>query len=375
MKLSVKTILIAPDSYKGCLSSRRVGEAMEKGIKSACAGIETIKLSASDGGDGFCECMRLIYGGDLIEREVTYPDFSVGKSHFLFNRDSSIAFIELAAASGITLVKKDKRDPLKATTLGTGELISAALLLGAKRIVVGLGGSATTDCGTGILHALGYRFFDSNGDELAPCGASLERISSFDSSRAVDFSGVEFIAACDVNNPLYGKNGAAYVFAPQKGADAAAVERLDKGLKNAADVMRLRPDQPGAGAAGGCGAAMLSVLNAKLVSGAELFVDSNAFSDSLDKCECIFTGEGRTDSQTVCGKLISAIANKAKRCGKPVFVISGAVNDYRPLYDSGVTACFSVASRPMSIRDSFAHAETLIAETAENLTRAIISAR
>ncbi|MBP5155147.1 MAG: glycerate kinase [Clostridia bacterium] len=367
--MSDKTILVAPDSYKGCLSSEDVGKAMERGIKRACKDTDVIRFSASDGGEGFCECMRGIFGGRMISREVTFPDSSRGTASYLYCAETRSAYVELAAASGLTLTDPRKRDVLTATTLGTGELIKDAVLRGAEHVTVGLGGSATNDCGMGILHALGCRFYDVNGLELFPCGASLIKTKSADLVALKEYKNIRFTAACDVVNPLCGKNGAAYVFAPQKGADEAAVISLDKGMLNFAELTGIEIASSGAGAAGGCGGALISLLGAEYVGGAKLLTGSHAFSLALERCSAVFTGEGKTDSQTACGKLVAVIAEIAAARGKPVYVISGAVEDGVNLRDKGVSGCFPVTPRDMDIEEAYRRAEELVADTAENVMR------
>jgi len=366
--MSVLTVLVAPDSYKGCLSSEDVGKAMERGIKRARKNARVIRFTASDGGEGFCECMRGIYGGRMISREVTFPDSSRGSASYLYCDETRSAYVELAAASGLTLVDPAKRDVLSATTLGTGELIKDAVSRGAEHVTVGLGGSATNDCGMGILHALGCRFYDKEGLELFPCGASLIKTKSADLDALKEYKNIRFTAACDVVNPLCGENGAAYVFSPQKGADEAAVILLDKGLQSFAEVTGIETNASGAGAAGGCGGALISLFGAEYVGGAGLLAESPAFSCALDECCAVFTGEGKTDIQTACGKLVSVVSEKASARGKPVFVISGAVDESVNLRDSGVAGCFPVTPHDMDIEEAFRRAEELIADTAEKVT-------
>ena len=368
-----KTVLVVPDSYKGCLTSRQAGEAMARGIERAGKGIKAVRFTASDGGEGFCDCMRELFGGELVSREVTYPDRSRGVASYLWCEESKTAYIELAAASGLTLVPPEARDPLKTTTIGTGELIADAAARGAKKIIVGLGGSATNDCGAGILYALGCRFYGAQCDEIFPCGGSLAIIKSADLSALDNYRGIEFTAACDVTNPLCGTNGAAYVFAPQKGARAEDLTLLDAGAESFAKFAGINKDLPGSGAAGGCGGTLLSLFDASFISGAELLAGSQPFVSALKNCRAVFTGEGRTDSQTARGKLASVIAAKAKEYGKPVIIVSGALEDCRELYALGVTACFSIAPRPMDLSEAFAEAEANITCTTENAARIIFA--
>ena len=320
-------ILRAPDSYKGCLTSREVCAAMEAGIKKANNEINVMQFPSSDGGEGFCDCMRKIFGGEIIKREVAYPLGNRGTAEFVYNRESKTAYIELASASGLTLVPKDKRNILEASTLGTGELILEAIKLGASEITVGLGGSATNDCGMGLLYALGMRFLDSAGFELKPCARSLSRVSYVVRDKMPDLSGIKFVAACDVKNTLCGENGAAQVFSRQKGATESQVAFLDEACMHFAKAVGIDPELQGAGAAGGVGAAMLSVLKADYISGASLLVDSTPFKNALERADLLITGEGNTDSQTACGKLVSVVLEAAKARGIPAVVLSGGLSE------------------------------------------------
>ncbi len=370
--LDLRKILISPDSYKDCLSSDRVSDAMEKGVHRADVSIKTIKIPASDGGEGFCACMKNIYGGSYVRLAVTYPDRSEGIAEYVISIDGESAFIELASASGLMLVPQDRRDPLYTTSLGTGEIIKDAVLKGAKKIFVGLGGSATNDCGMGILSALGYRFYDKSENELFPCGSSLIDVAKIDNSRALNLDSVEIIAACDVKNPLCGKNGAAYVFAPQKGADTGSVDLLEKGALNFASACGINKDLPGSGAAGGCGAALLSLLGAKFVSGAELLTGSEKFLSALRECDLVITGEGKTDLQTLNGKLVYAVSSAAKRYGKPVAVVSGAVSDLKSL--SGLAdVILRVSPEVIELEQAIADAENNIIIAVEKLIKELMN--
>ena len=282
-------VLLAPDSYKGCLSSKEVCAAMSEGIKKISDNIDVLQFPSSDGGEGFCDCMRNIFGGEVIEREVTYPLGNKGKASFVYLAETKTAYIEMASASGLMLVPKENRNVFRSTTKGTGELIKAAVELGAKTVILGLGGSATNDCGIGLLHALGMRFLDSAGFELKPVAASLGKVQYVVKQSFIDLDGVKFIAACDVKNTLCGKNGASYVFARQKGANEEEIELLDNYLMHFAKILNIDPELPGSGAAGGVGAAVLSVLGGEYVSGASLLVKSERFIDELKNADLLIT--------------------------------------------------------------------------------------
>lgn len=363
-------ILLAPDSYKGCLTSQEVCDAIEKGIKKANNNAKVMQFPSSDGGEGFCDCMRRLFGGEIIKREVTYPLGDKGYAEFVFVDETKTAYIELASASGLPLVPKEKRDVLKASTVGTGELIKAALQLGASTIYVGLGGSATNDCGMGLLYALGMRFLDSAGFELKPCGKSLARVSYVVKSNMPDLSDVKFIAACDVKNTLCGENGAAQVFSRQKGATDEQVAFLDKAALHFARVIGIDPELLGAGAAGGVGGAMLSVLGAEYISGASLLVNSEQFKRALASSDLLITGEGNTDSQTACGKLVSVVLESAKQNGVPAVVLSGGLSDgYETLRKNGASMFCSLLESGHELDYCIEHAYELIIDTTERMMK------
>lgn len=336
-------ILLAPDSFKGCLTSVEVCHALNEGIKKYSNRINVMQFPSSDGGEGFCDSMRNIYGGKLIEREVKFPLGNLGTAHFVFDEDKNTAFIELAEASGLSRVPEDKRNILVSSTFGTGELIKAAIDLGANKVYIGLGGSATNDCGIGMLAALGMRFLDKECNPLIPVAKSLPLVASVDKSEMPDLSNVEFIAACDVKNPLCGKNGAAEVFSRQKGATDAEVAFLDEAARSFAGVMGIDPELSGSGAAGGVGAAVLSVLGGRYVSGASLLVDSAEFQKALSASDILITGEGNTDAQTAFGKLVGVIVDEATKKRVRAFIISGGLSQgFETMFSLGAEMVFSL---------------------------------
>ncbi len=340
----MKNVLIAPDSFKGCLSSSEVCSAIFIGAKAVDENINVMQFPSSDGGEGFCFCMKNIFGGDIIQIEVTYPLGNRGKAEFVFNKDSSTAYLELASASGLSLVDKEKRNIMNSSTYGFGELIREAVSLGAKNIVMGLGGSATNDCGIGLLSAMGIKFFNKVGNELKAIPSSIFDIAFFDKTEMIDLSGIKLIAACDVKNPLCGENGAARIFASQKGANESEIEWLDNASKALASAVGIDPFQSGFGAAGGVGFALMSFLNAEYISGAKLLTESKAFTDGLTKADLVITGEGNTDRQTSFGKLPAIVSQKAKTFGVPCILISGGLSEgFEEMYNCGVTKCYSLS--------------------------------
>lgn len=337
-------ILIAPDSFKGSLTSQQVCDAISSGAITAEPNVNIKQIPSSDGGEGFCSSMKAIFGGDWHSREVTFPLGEKNSASFVYNLPSKTAYIEFAAASGLCLVEKDKRDVMQSTTYGVGELIRYSVEIGAKEIVVGLGGSATNDGGLGILSALGMRFFDKNGCELPPVAKSLAAISSFDASSVIDLSGIHIVAACDVNNPLCGEFGASRVYAKQKGANDEEIQFLDQALLSYSKILGIDPNVNGSGAAGGAGAALISVLGADYVSGAQLVTRSKVFREALLWADFVITGEGNTDVQTSYGKLVGEVALAAKDMGVPVIVLSGGISEgYEVLRSMGVSEFYSLS--------------------------------
>lgn len=318
-------ILIVPDSFKGTLTAQQVcdiiGQAFEDTIKDA----KITKLPAADGGEGLCACLHKINGGEIISADVcgVFGE-KITAEYLMLNNKTAV--IEMAVCSGLPLAGKNK-NPEKATTFGVGELINHAVSNGAKRILLGLGGSATNDCGTGMAAALGFEFYDKSGNSFVPVGGTLADISKITvPENPID---IPIIAACDVENPLYGENGAAYVFAPQKGADTEMVKRLDEGLRHTAFVISKDleievSDVKGSGAAGGMGAGAVAFLKAELKKGVDILLDIADFNKKAEKSDLIITGEGRLDFQSVNGKVISGVALRSKKYGKKVIAICGS---------------------------------------------------
>ena len=326
-------IIIAPDSYKGNMSSPEVCTAIEEGILRAEKDAKIIKIPLADGGEGTAKAVTQAAGGNFVSIEVTGP---LGKKHtaeFGLINNGSTAVLDMASASGIDLLDRKDLNPLKATSRGTGELIKAALDTGAKELIIGIGGSATNDGGIGMLSALGFRILDVNNKDVGDGGQALAKIASFDPSGADErLKNVSITVACDVTNPLLGERGATAIFGPQKGADPGMVKLLDAGLAKLAEAWikaELAKDleQPGDGAAGGVGAAMRVCMNAKMESGALLVMRHAGFFKHLNDAVLVITGEGRTDGQTISlGKLCSVVAGEARKAGVPTALLSGALS-------------------------------------------------
>ena len=333
----------------------------------------------ADGGEGTVEA--LVYGtrGQIIATEVTGPLGEKVTAKWGILGDKVSAVVEMAAASGITLVPPEKLNPLVATTYGTGELIQAALNAGCRRLIIGIGGSATNDGGAGMVQALGARLLDEKGKELPWGGAALAKLSRIDISRLDSrLAECEVITACDVTNPLCGEQGASRVYGPQKGATKEMCQQLDEALANYAEVIKRDlgldvMDMPGAGAAGGLGAGLVTFLKASIIPGIEIVSEMVGLTDCLKEASLVFTGEGRIDTQTLFGKTVAGVGAKAKAFHIPVVAIAGEVaGDYKELYQRGIDVALSIAPGPISLKKSMANAEKLIADAAERALRLIL---
>ena len=371
-------VVIAPDSYKGCLSALEVAKAMERGVLSVFPSAEVRKIPIADGGEGTVAALVTATNGQLRQTEVTDPLGNKIIAHWGVLGDGRTAVIEMAAASGLPLVPKEKRDPRVTTTYGTGELIKAALADGLAKIIIGIGGSATNDGGTGMARALGVRFLDAAGQEVAAGGGSLAEICQIDTT-GLDprLKNTEIVVACDVDNPLCGTRGASAVFGPQKGATPEMVQQLDAGLAKYASCARQATgrdvaEKAGAGAAGGLGAGLMFFTPAQLKPGVEIVLDAVGFSDIVRDADFVITGEGRTDFQTAFGKAPVGVAKVAKTHGAPVFCISGGLGDgAEDVLAQGIDALMSICDRPLSLEECMAAGAQLIEPAAARLCRIV----
>ena len=326
-----RKIVVASDSFKGSLTSLEVAQSVEKAFKEVYPSCEVIKVNVADGGEGPMDALQQTLGGRKVSMSVSDPLGRPVQASYVILDDGVTAVLEMSAASGLPLLSPEERNPSKTSTLGTGELICDALSQGCRRFLVGIGGSATNDAGMGMLHALGYRFLDASGQELSPVGGSMIDVASIDiSSRNSYLDEAEFIVACDVKAPLFGPDGAAYVFAPQKGADQQMVEALDQGLRHFASVSADETghdysSMEGSGAAGGLGYAFRQFLGARLERGVEMVLDAIHFDQIIQGADLVVTGEGRVDSQTLTGKTPFGVAQHARRQDIPVVAIGGSV--------------------------------------------------
>ena len=349
-------IMLAPDSFKGSLGAAEAAESMEKGIRKVLPGAEIVKIPLSDGGEGLVETLVRATGGEFLYKRVTGPLGEPVEACWgiLGGRDTAV--IEMASASGLSLVPEDQRCPLHTTTYGTGELIKEALGRACKRIILGIGGSATNDGGAGMAQALGAKLTDESGAELPFGGAALCGLAGIDvSSLDARIKGVDVQVACDVDNPLTGPRGASMVYGPQKGGSPETLRRLDSCLSRYAFIVSrdLGVDVehvPGSGAAGGLGAGCLAFLNARLESGIELVIDAVGLEKELATCDLVITGEGKLDSQSIHGKVPIGVARLGKKHQVPVIILAGSVEEgLEYLYEEGVTAYFSIINAPLSV--------------------------
>ena len=357
----MKRITIATDSFKGSLSSKDVADAFEAGFCSRLPDCQVQKISIADGGEGTVEALVETLDGEYIEVAVSDPLGRTITARYGVVDGGTTAVMEMSAASGLPLIAPEERNPLLTSTYGTGEMIAHALDRGCRKFLIGIGGSATNDGGTGMLRALGFRFMDNSGKELKGGGEIMEYIHTIDSSAArADLSEAEFIVACDVTNPLYGPEGAAYVFAPQKGADAAMVERLDNGLRIYAEAIEryngIKVNSvAGAGAAGGLGGGFKALLGARLERGIDMVLDAIQFDSIIAGSDLIVTGEGRLDHQTTMGKAPSGVLRRASAQGIPTIAIGGAVVACKELEECGFIATLPIVAGPISLEEAIRH--------------------
>lgn len=371
----MKKIILAPDSFKGTMSSQKICEIMEKVVKLHFNNATILKIPVADGGEGTVDCFLNASGGKIIEIPVKGPIFNSIHSFYGILADGKTAVIEMAAAAGLPLAGHEM-DPAITTTYGVGQLIKHAIDTGCKKIILGLGGSCTNDGGAGMAAALGIRFLDQYGREFIPTGGTLNEITRIDISqkhKGIDHCVFEVI--CDVNNPLFGKDGAAYVFAPQKGANPDMVHVLDKNLMYFSELlirdMGLDISMvPGAGAAGGLGAGAMAFLGAELKPGIEIILNALDFDTLLNKTDFIITGEGRIDNQSLRGKVILGIARRAKPKKIPVFAIAGDIDEgIEDIYQQGITAILSTNRAAIPFHESRKRCENDLALTVDTLMR------
>lgn len=368
--------VLAPDSFKESMTGKEAAEAMERGIKRVVPNAECIKVPMADGGEGTVQSLVDATNGEFYEALVTGPDGNPTKAIYGILGDKETAVIEMASASGIHLIAREKRNPLNTTTYGTGELIKAALDKGVRNILIGIGGSATNDGGAGMVQALGVKLLTEQGDEIGFGGGALSQLHIIDLS-GLDkrLQNIKVEVACDVKNPLIGKTGASYVFGPQKGATPQMVEVLDRNLEHYANIIKEQLGRSiayveGAGAAGGLGGGLLAFLAAELKRGIDLVVKYTDLKNKMKGADYVFTGEGSIDGQTLFGKTPMGVAITAKELSIPVIVLAGRVGTgCETLYEHGITAILGIVSEATSLEEALKRGPENLERTAENVVR------
>jgi len=367
-------IVIAPDSFKECLSSTRVADCISKGIQRVFPEAEIVCIPMSDGGEGTVEALVKATCGKIIHADSVDALNRPIHSFYGILGDGKTAVIEMAAASGIELLKTEERNPLITSTFGTGLLIKAALEKGYNNIIIGIGGSATNDGGAGMAQAFGFGLFDVNGIEIGPGGGSLNRLTTIDQSNVNPLlRNAKITIASDVKNPLLGTSGATNIYGSQKGATSEMLEILEKNMAHFAQVLLQAfgidySNIPGVGAAGGLGVGLMAFCHAEMDSGFGIIRKYTQLEEQISMANLVFTGEGKVDSQTLQGKMVGGIAEIGKKYKIPVIVLAGDISKMpEEIYQLGVTSVFSISKRQISLEESKARAAELIADTAERI--------
>ncbi|MGV0005913.1 MAG: glycerate kinase [Candidatus Porifericomitaceae bacterium WSBS_2022_MAG_OTU9] len=377
-------IVIAPDSFKGNLSAVEVARAIERGIKRVLPKARCLLLPVADGGEGTVRALSAATDGKLVAKKVYGPLGHSVRAAYAISGDGSLAVLEMAAASGLPLLADHERNALQASTYGTGQLMAAAMRRGVKRIIIGIGGSATCDGGVGMAQALGIRFLDKDGRclEKHMGGGDLGSIAAIDMGAVGrELRRVRVDVACDVDNPLCGRQGAAAVFAPQKGASPSEVKLLDKNLAHLAKIMKRDlgcdvASLPGSGAAGGLGAGLMAFVGGRLQSGVGLVLDAVRLKQSLRGASLVFTGEGRIDSQTLHGKAPAGVAKLARQCKVPVIALGGGLDpSAKGLFAAGVDGLAAAVCSVQSLDEALANAKGNVTDAAERAMRLVLIGR
>ncbi len=373
-------IVVAPNALKGSLGAQAAARAMSAGVHLAAPAAEIVAVPVADGGDGLLEVLEAGEGLQRIPCSITGPLGDPLAADLLYATGRHLAVIEMATAAGLALLPSSGLDPMQATTFGVGELLRLALDHGARHIILGIGGSATSDGGTGLARALGARFLDAHGNELPGNAAALSRIERIDLAQLDPrLAQTRIDVICDVDNPLLGEHGAARVFAPQKGANPAQVAAIEAGLNNLADRVEQQLGRDvrtlrGGGAAGGLGAGLVAFLQAGLRPGAELVLELTGFEAALAGTCLVLTAEGRLDSQTAHGKAPAAVARLAQRHGIPCIAIAGSLGtELAPLQAAGISACFSLCPGPLALAAAMQQAAPLLTRACEQVVRCFLA--
>ncbi|PSF07019.1 glycerate kinase [Marinobacter halophilus] len=372
-------VVIAPDSFKECLPAEQVASAIARGWRRGAPDDNIVEVPLADGGEGTTVALTEARHGQLHAVTVSGPLGDTVTAHYGLVDDNRLAIVEVAEGSGLHCVPAKARDALNASSYGTGELMLAALAHGPDTLVMGLGGSATTDGGAGILQALGARLLDSQGKDIPPGGAGLAQLASMDLKPALDRLGTtRLVVACDVRNPLLGSDGAAAIFGPQKGANADQVIQLNDNLAHLARLVQAQgmdmASFPGSGAAGGIGGMVAGVLGAELRPGIELVMETVALESHVQRADLVITAEGAMDSQSAYGKTPAGVSALAKQYGVPVIGLAGKLgSELQALHDSGLSAAFSITPAPMDLQEAYAKAADNLEQAAEQLARLVHS--
>lgn len=374
----MKKVIIIPDSFKGTLSAKQICRILKEKVHQQFPACEVVTVPVADGGEGSVDCFLEALGGRKETVQVHGPYMELMEAEYGILSDGT-AVVEMASCAGLPLVE-DRKNPKKTTTYGVGELILAAAKAGSKRIITGLGGSCTNDGGCGMAAALGIRFYDAQDREFVPTGGTLKEIRRIDMIRREKLlDQIELLAMCDITNPLTGPEGAAHVFSPQKGADEGMIQELEAGMVHYASILeqtvqipKIR-ELPGGGAAGGMGIGMAALLGAKLIPGIQAVLDTVQIDTLAEHADLILTGEGKIDSQSIHGKVLSGIARRGKALGIPVVAIAGGIDrEALPeLYRDGLTAAFSINQLPEDFSVSRGKSMENLETEMENLLRLI----
>lgn len=370
-------IVIAPDSFKASMTAAEATQAIERGIRKVVPDAETVNIPMADGGEGTVAALVQSTNGRFVQKTASGPLGAAVEGTYGILGDNVTAVIEMAAVSGLPLVPQDKQNPLNTTTYGTGELIKDSLEAGCREIIIGIGGSATNDAGTGMAQALGVKFFAQQNAEITEQmrGGLLGAVTR------IDISGLHpairksrITVACDVDNPLLGERGCVHVYAPQKGASPDIVTRLETDMRQFIDIAEAATDSrvrdvPGAGAAGGLGAGLMAFLNAELKPGIELVLNASDFANRLKGADLVITGEGKLDYQTAFGKTISGITSTARKHNIPVIAIAGTIEPSSKLYEMGLLSYFSICPGPVSLEQSIANGDKYLEDQVERVMR------
>jgi glycerate kinase len=373
-------MVVAPDKFRGSLSAAEAARALARGVRAADPSAVVDEVPMADGGEGTVEALVAATRGTFREAEVTGPLGEPVRARFGLLGHGTTAALEMASVSGLALVPPDRRDPSRTTTRGTGELLLAAVEAGARRVVLGIGGSATNDGGAGLAQALGYRLLDRDGRDIGPGGGSLDRLARIDpSGRDHRLDGVEVEVACDVDNPLCGPRGASAVYGPQKGADPDMIRSLDRNLGHLAgivvrDLGLTVAEIPGAGAAGGLGAGLVAFASARLERGVTLVIRAVGLADRLRGADLCLTGEGAIDASSAFGKTAVGVARLARSLGVPTLALAGTLGPgSETVLAEGVDGLFSLCPGPIALEEAVARAPELLERAAEHAVRGFLA--